>query len=123
MLPHVSAVRGYGVAVCVLCVVAGSAASAQTPDPASQPSSTLATPAPAATPTATGTPPVDLRSRTRDFEPTRFNLSARGGLGLISAVSPYTLARWEVGSSASVMNFDRNPGDIDFFEYGIQLAV
>jgi hypothetical protein len=64
-----------------------------------------------------------LRSRTHEFEPSRFNLSPRGGQGLIQAVSPYTLEKWEVATGASVLNFDRNPGDIDFFEYGFQAAV
>ena len=65
----------------------------------------------------------DLRARTRGFNPSRFNLSVEGGLGLIRAVSPHTLRPWEVAASASVMSFDRNPGDVDFFEYGVQVAA
>lgn len=65
----------------------------------------------------------DLRARTRGFEPSRFNLSIDGGQGLIRAISPHVLGKWEVGAAASVLNFDRNPGDVDFFEYGWQLAV
>jgi hypothetical protein len=68
-------------------------------------------------------PRSTLRSRTREFEPSRFNLSPRGGQGLMQALSPYTLAPWEVGAAVSVLNFDRNPGDIDFFEYGYQGAI
>ena len=68
-------------------------------------------------------PPSTLRERTHEFEPSRFNLSPRGGQGLIQAISPYTLQPGEVGASASVLNFDRNPGDVDFFEYGFQGAV
>ena len=68
-------------------------------------------------------PRSTLRSRTHVFEPSRFNLSPRGGQGLMQAVSPYTLAPWELGAAASVLNFDRNPGDIDFFEYGYQAAI
>jgi len=68
-------------------------------------------------------PSSTLRARTHEFEPSRFNLSPRGGQGLIQAISPYALERWEVATGASVLNFDRNPGDVDFFEYGFQAAV
>jgi hypothetical protein len=118
--------RGLCAAVCLLCAAV---VNAQTPDAVVDPSTlapALASSAPAApatTAVAASSPPTDLRSRTRDFEPTRFNLSVRGGAGLIAAVSPYTLAPWEIGTGGSVMNFDRNPGDIDFFEYGLQVAV
>jgi hypothetical protein len=64
-----------------------------------------------------------LEARTRNFDPGRFNLSARGGIGLIQGVSPYVLRPWKVAVSPSVLNFDRNPGDIDFFAYGLQAAV
>ena len=57
----------------------------------------------------------DLRTRTRQFEPGRFNLSVEGGLGLIRAISPYSLRRGEMAAGGSVLNFDRNPGDVDFF--------
>jgi hypothetical protein len=50
-------------------------------------------------------------------------LSVEGGLGLIRAVSPYSLRRGEMAAGGSVLNFDRNPGDVDFFEYGFQAAV
>jgi hypothetical protein len=68
-------------------------------------------------------PKPNLRERTRQFEPTRFNLSGRGGQGLIEVVSPYTLAPWEIGSNVGVSNFDRNPGDVDFFAYTFQAAI
>jgi len=55
--------------------------------------------------------------------PSRFNLSVNGGRGLVQAVSPETLASGEVAVGAQVMNYDRNPGDIDFFEYSLQVAV
>lgn len=64
-----------------------------------------------------------LRARTRQFDPSRFNLAVDGGLGLIHASSPYTLHPGEVGAGVSVLNYDRHPGDIDFFEYGMQVAV
>jgi len=67
--------------------------------------------------------PSTLRERTHEFEPSRFNLSPRGGQGLMQAISPYTLQPGEVAAGASVVNFDRNPGDVDFFEYGFQGAV
>ena len=91
------------------------AAAPQTPatDPLGRPRTTVSAPAPTST----------LRSRTHEFEPSRFNLSSRGGQGLIQAISANTLAKWEVATSASVLNFDRNPGDVDFFEYEFQAAV
>jgi hypothetical protein len=65
----------------------------------------------------------DLRTRTKQFEPGRFNLSADGGRGLIRAASPYSLLPGEAAGGFSVLNFDRNPGDVDFFEYGFQGAI
>ena len=61
-----------------------------------------------------GTPPEsrktskkpDLRTRTRQFEPGRFNLSADGGLGLIRAASPYSLHPGEVAGGFSVLNYE-----------------
>jgi len=122
MLSGLCAPRAFLAGLCLICLLAPASGYGQTtaPAPAAAVDSTQAThpPAPLSSPS-----PPDLRARTHDFEPTRFNLSPRGGLGLISAVSPYTLARWEIATGASVMNFDRNPGDIDFFEYGLQVAV
>ena len=37
--------------------------------------------------------------------------------------SPYTLRSFEVGLGLSVLNFDRDPGDIDFVRVGVQGAV
>jgi len=65
----------------------------------------------------------DLRTRTKQLEPGRFNLSADGGLGLIRAASPYTLLPGEAAGSFSVLNYDRHPGDVDFFQYGFQGAI
>lgn len=55
--------------------------------------------------------------------PTRFNASAGGGSGLIQAISPDTLSHGEFVVGASVMNHDRDPGDIDIFAYSFQGAV
>jgi hypothetical protein len=76
---------------------------------------------------APATPPLDksadLQTRTRNYHPTRFNLAATGSTGLIQAVSPYTLRPWELAGGGSVLNYDRDPGDVDFFEYGLQFAM
>jgi hypothetical protein len=50
-------------------------------------------------------------------------LSFSGGTGLIRGVTPDTLrpGKWAIG--ALEMNFDRNPGDIDFFQYSFQFAI
>jgi hypothetical protein len=55
--------------------------------------------------------------------PSVFNLSVNGGRGLIRTMSPYALEPGKIGVSASAMNFDRNPGDIDFFEYPFSLVL
>lgn len=65
----------------------------------------------------------DLRTRTREFEPGRFNLAFDGGLGLMWTASPYPLRPGEAAAAFSVLNYDRNPGDIDFFHYSAQAAV
>ena len=59
-------------------------------------------------------------ARTR---PTRFNASFAGGSGLIQAVSPDTLPSGVIVAGASVMNFDRDPADVDLFEYSFQGAI
>ena len=41
----------------------------------------------------------------------------------MQAISPYTLAPRETAVGASELNFDRDPGDIDLFEFGFQGAV
>lgn len=38
-------------------------------------------------------------------------------------MSPYTLGSGELAAGAYVMNFDRNPGDVDFFEFMFQVAL
>jgi hypothetical protein len=55
--------------------------------------------------------------------PTRFNVTPVGGTGLVQAVSPYTLAPGDVAVGGAAMNFDRDPGDIDLFEFGVEGAV
>ena len=55
--------------------------------------------------------------------PSTFNLSARGGVGLLFAVSPDTLKQGEWAFSATILNYDRNPGDVDLFEHTYQVAV
>ncbi len=57
------------------------------------------------------------------FRPSNFNLSVLGGRGLIRARSPYTLPSGQVAVGGSVLNFDRNPGDTDFMDFGFQLAL
>jgi len=56
-------------------------------------------------------------------QPTRFNLSVNGGQGLVLSSSPYTLGTLDVGLGLSVMNFDREPGDIDFVRAGVEGAI
>jgi len=59
----------------------------------------------------------------RPTRPTRFNVTPAGGTGLIQSVSPYTLAPGEFAAGVAEMNFDRDPGDIDIFDFGFQGAV
>lgn len=71
---------------------------------------------------------VPARSQLSDpaverLRPSSFNLSANGGRGLIQAVSPETIGSGQVAAGIQTMNFDRNPGDIDFFEYSVQVAL
>ncbi|HVQ62983.1 MAG TPA: hypothetical protein VMT78_00535 [Terriglobia bacterium] len=72
--------------------------------------------------------PPSLAAQTRDPDlartrPTRFNASFAGGSGLIQAVSPDTLPSGVIVAGASVMNFDRDPADVDLFEYSFQGAI
>src|SRR5262245_3419569 len=55
--------------------------------------------------------------------PTRFNATVNGGSGLIRAISPDTLRHGSAVIGAAVMNYDRDPGDVDLFEYSFQGAV
>jgi len=55
--------------------------------------------------------------------PSRFNLSAEGGSGLIRTLSPYALAPGNFAAGFFAMNFDRFPGDIDVVELSVQAAV
>jgi hypothetical protein len=55
--------------------------------------------------------------------PTRFNSTPIGGTGLLQAISPYTMSPGIAAVGASVTNYDRDPGDIDLFEYGIQGSI
>jgi hypothetical protein len=106
----------FGVLVFVAAPVRSFGQEAETVAPAPPPAAT-------SSPAAGARPEADLHERTRGLEPGRFNVSVDGGLGLIRAVSPHTLRPGEIAASASVMNFDRHPGDVDFFEYGVQAAV
>src|SRR5215467_6086724 len=70
--------------------------------------------------------PLTPKTAQKDYaltRPTRFNVTALGGTGLVQAISPYTLAPGEAAFGSSVMNFDRDPGDIDLFEYAFQGSV
>jgi len=58
-----------------------------------------------------------------EYLPSRFNLSLAGGLGLIRALSPYSLPSGEIVGSFATDNFDRNPGDIDVVEVPFQGAI
>ena len=57
------------------------------------------------------------------YRPSKFNLSGRGGLGLMLAVSPYTLESGEVATGVAVLNYDRYPGDVDVVDVPLQLAI
>jgi hypothetical protein len=57
------------------------------------------------------------------YRPSRFNLSGRGGSGLMLAVSPYTLESGEIATGMSGLNYDRYPGDIDIVDAPLQVAV
>lgn len=57
------------------------------------------------------------------YRPSNFNLSARGGVGLMLAVSPYTLDSGEVAMGVDVLNYDRYPGDIDVVDVPFQFAM
>src|SRR5262245_55038989 len=62
-------------------------------------------------------------SHRNPLDPGRFNLSMRGGTGPILAVSPYVLPSKKVAVATSVLNVDRDPGDLDFMQYNMQVAV
>lgn len=55
--------------------------------------------------------------------PSRFNLSVRGGKGLIRVLSPDTLEEGELAAGYFFMNYDRYPGDIDFMDHSFQGAI
>jgi hypothetical protein len=90
------------------------------------PEATAASPPDAAAAPASADVPgskPSLERRTESFEPGRFNQSFDGGLGLMRAASPYALLPGESAAGFSVLNYDRNPGDTDFFQYSFQAAV
>ncbi len=63
-------------------------------------------------------------ANTRDaLSPSRFGLTFGGGLGMIDAGSPYTLRNGELAAGINLMNWDRNPGDVDIVEGTLQLAL
>lgn len=103
---------GFGVAL-VLMALAPATALAQ-PDREDSPTPTeQVTLAPAPT----------TRRDPRALAPEAFNLTVTGGLGLIRLGTPYPLGAGKVAVGGTVMNFDRNPGDVDFFDYGVQFAL
>jgi len=53
----------------------------------------------------------------------RVLVSLDGATGVIRAVSPNTLDPWHFGVGFSALNFDRDPGDIDFKDVRVQGAV
>jgi hypothetical protein len=55
--------------------------------------------------------------------PGELNLTAYGGRGLIRASSPNTLPSGDLAAGFFIVNYDRNPGDVDFFDFPIQLAL
>jgi hypothetical protein len=57
-----------------------------------------------------------------ETRPSRFNLSMNGGRGLVRAVSPEVLGSGEVAAGIHALNVDRHPGDLDFFDYRLQVA-
>ncbi len=74
---------------------------------------------PAPKPPASTIPSADPRS----YRPSDFNLSVLGGRGLLQTRSPYTLGAGKFAVGGSALNFDRNPGDVDFFNFGFQIAL
>lgn len=85
-----------------------------------------ANPAIAQNPTISQSPSIAPTGPDPDLDitrPTRFNASVAGGSGLIQAVSPDTLSHGEFVVGVSVMNHDRDPGDVDIFAYSFQGAV
>ena len=69
--------------------------------------------------------PFTALGRQRDDRerPTRFNVSVSGGQGLVLASSPYSLDFLDFGIGLSILNFDRDPGDVDFVQVAVQGAV
>lgn len=74
-------------------------------------------------PAVPSTPVPAPHREPRAFDPTGFNLSVLGGSGLIREASPYPLEPGKIGVAGTILNFDRNPGDTDFFDYGFQVAL
>lgn len=65
---------------------------------------------------------TSAQQRRDDKKPTRFNISVTGSSGLVRAVSPYVVNPARAGLGFGIMNFDRDPGDIDFVEGSIRGA-
>ncbi|BCS34993.1 hypothetical protein TBR22_A42190 [Luteitalea sp. TBR-22] len=77
-----------------------------------------------ADPPPLSTPPAVAAARDpRIHVPEASTLATTGGTGLIRLGSPYPLKAGNIAVGATVMNCDRNPGDVDFFDYGAQFAV
>ncbi len=68
-------------------------------------------------------PEVKSSKDPKAHPPRESNIAVTGGRGLIRAASPYTLGSGELVASSYVVNFDRNPGDIDFFDFPIGFTL
>jgi hypothetical protein len=68
-------------------------------------------------------PVASSNNAPKTHPPREFNTAVTGGRGLVRAASPYTLASGELVASAHVVNFDRNPGDIDFFDFPLGFTL
>jgi hypothetical protein len=62
-------------------------------------------------------------TKPKTHPPREFNAAVTGGRGLLRAASPYTLSSGELIGSFHVVNFDRNPGDIDFFDFPLGFTL
>jgi hypothetical protein len=87
------------------------------------PSGVAATPPPEASTAQSATGAPRDKKRPLTSSPTDFNITVDGGRGLIRTASPDTLESGQLALGGFVMNFDRNPGDVDFFEYSVQAAL
>ena len=93
-------------------------------EPTDEEASILETPAIGEAPAEKETPATEWPDLSLwKYRPSKFNLSGRGGIGLMLAVSPYTLEAGEVATGLAVLNYDRYPGDIDVVDVPLQFAM